>query len=183
MADKNPQIVKDLQDSYEKYWTNILPSTEKIARVIIGAPEQPVSRLTLAGVTPLQGQRAEWSQDGAARARQINGKWPLLVSTKGKYEIELRRWPRELNQPINVYKNLGSGAPIAEFENDAVHINPVKARIKIGPHDITKQIDPAKVAMLFTIGLETGPADLSTWFIDADGTARTAYWVYIQKKD
>ena len=181
IADQNPQIVKKLQDNYEKYWADILPSTEKIARISIGHPDQPLTKLALAGLTPPQGQRAEWSQDGAARAPEINGKWPLYVAAEGKCEFELRRWPGELNQPINAFKGLGNKAPISEFKKDAVQINPVKARLKIGPHDITKIIDSAEVAVFFTIDLNQGPTDLSTWFIDEDGTARSAYWVYIKR--
>jgi arylsulfatase A-like enzyme len=181
IAPQYPAIVKKLQDRYEKYWTDIWPYTEKIARISIGHPAQPLTKLSLAGLTPPQGQRTEWSQDGAAQAPEIIGKWPIYVAIQGKYEFELRRWPRELNQPINAFKNLGSQSPIREYKKDAVQITPVKARIKIGNDDMTRAIDPGKVAVIFTVELNQGPADLYTWFIDANGTARSAYWIYIKK--
>jgi hypothetical protein len=181
MAGQYPDIVKKLQNSYEKYWADILPNTENIARISIGHPAQPLTKLALTGLSPPQGKRAEWSQDGAAKAPEINGKWPIYVASKGKYVFELRRWPREVNQPINAYKNLGSQAPIREFIKDAVQIAPVKARLKIGNNDIIKAINPGKVAIYFTVELTQGPTDLHTWFIDANGTSRTAYWIYINK--
>jgi arylsulfatase len=181
IGQENHEIVKELQEQYEKYWTNILPHTERIARISIGNKAQSTTTLALAGLTPPQGKRAEWSQDGVAKARPINGKWYLRVEKAGTYQFELRRWPRELNKPINAFKGLGSGAPIAKFLKDAVQIDPVEVRVQVGEHDITKDIDPSQVSVVFNLKLKEGPVDLSTWFIDADGTSRSAYWVYVQK--
>jgi arylsulfatase B len=181
IASQYPDIVKKLQSSYEKYWADIWPFTKKTARISIGHPAQPLTKLSLTGLTPPQGKRAEWSQDGVAKAPEINGKWPIYVESNGKYEFELRRWPREVNRPINAYKNLGSQAPIREFIKDAVQISPVKARIKIGNTDIKRTINPEKVAVNFTVELSQGPTNLHTWFIDAEGTSRTAYWIYVKK--
>lgn len=181
IAVQNPEMVTKLQNAYEKYWSDILPFTEKTARVIIGHPAQPVTHLSLTGLTPPQGQPAEWSQAEAAEGCSINGIWPLLIASAGAYEFELRRWPREVNQPINAFKSLGSHVPMVKFKKDGVQINPVKARVKIGSEMKTKVIDASKKAVSFIFDLVQGPADLQTWFIDADGSERTAYWVYIQK--
>jgi hypothetical protein len=183
IAGQHPAMVQKLQEAYQIYWEDMLPYTQKTARVIIGNPLQSVTHLSLAGITPPQGQPAEWSQNGAAEGRPINGKWPLYVAAAGSYAFELRRWPREVNRPINAFKDLGSKAPISAFKKDAVQINPVMAHIKIGAEEITKKIDPGTEAVYFEIDLKPGPADLQTRFIDADGTERIAYWVYIKKNN
>lgn len=181
LADRHPGVVKELKDDYEKYWKDIQPYTERIARVHLGNPQQPVTTFSLSGVTPCEGCPAEWSMDGAIKARGITGKWPVFVEQPGLYEVELRRWPRELDQAINAYKGLGGRVPIKEFSKDAVQISPDSARVKIGDTDICRKINPDAKSIRFQITLAKGPTDLQTWFIDKDGTARVAYWVYVNR--
>ena len=80
-----------------------------------------------------------------------NGNFPLFVEAPGEYTIELRRWPKETARAINAYKGLGGRVPIKEFRDDAVQLMP------------------------------EGDTELQTWFIDSDGTERTAYWIYLKK--
>jgi hypothetical protein len=47
--------------------------------------------------------------------------------------------------------------------------------------DKTQDVNPDETAVTFQVTLPKGDADLQTWFIDKDGTKRTAYWVYVTK--
>ncbi len=181
LADRYPKVVNELKNAYEKYWKDIQPYTERIARVHIGDPRQPFTTFSLSGVTPCQGCPAEWSMDGAVNAREIVGKWPVYVEQSGQYEIELRRWPREVDQAINEFKGLGGRVPMREFREDAVQISPDSARVKIEDIDICRKINPDEKSIFYQVTLAQGPADLQAWFIDKDGTERVAYWVYVKK--
>jgi arylsulfatase A-like enzyme len=181
IADQFPGVVSELKDDYEKYWNDIQPYTERIARVHIGCPNQPVTEFALVSVTPCQGCSGSWSMADAINARKITGRWPVFVEQSGEYEIELRRWPRELNKAINAFKGLGGRVPMGKFQKDAVQISPESARVKIGEIDLRKTINPDKKSIKFKIDLEKGPTDIQTWFTYKDGTSSTAYWVYISK--
>ena len=181
LADRYPEIVQVLKDNHEKYWKDIQPYTERIARVHIGNPKQPVTVLSLSGVTPSNGGHAEWSMAGAIAARKINGKWPLYVEQSGQYEIELRRWPREVDRAINEFEDLGGRVPMKEFRKDATQIVPDSARVKIGDTNICRKLNSGAKSVKFQIKLDQGNTDIQTWFIDSDGTRRTAYWVYVKR--
>jgi len=181
VADKYPEIVKSLSEDFEAYWQDIFPSTQRIARVRIGNVKQPLSTLSLAGVTPQQGNPGQWSMAGAIDAEEINGSFPLFVEVPGDYTIELRRWPKEINKAISAYKGMGGRVPIKEFQEDAVQLIPEKARIRIGNVNLSKKVNPDKSAVVFQVRLPEGKTELQTWFIDGDGTERTAYWVYVKK--
>jgi arylsulfatase A-like enzyme len=181
IAGEHPDVVHELKNCYEDNYAEILPHTEKIARVHIGSQLQEVTRLTLAGITPFEFSHAEWSMDAAIRASAVNGKWPVFIEQDGMYEIELRRWPRELDRPINDFRGLGGSVPIREFKEDAIQIQPKEARVRIGDVDLSIPVNPAEKKVLFQAQLRKGPAELSTWFIESDGTTRVAYWVYISR--
>ncbi len=181
IADVYPEIVKELQEIYENDWRKIEPETKKTARICIGSGKQEETKLTLAGVTPYESSHAEWSMDAAIKASAVNGMWPVYIEEDGLYTIELRRWPRELNRPINDYLGLGGKVPIREFQEDAAKIAPKEARIKIGDVDLSKKINPEETKVVFQVQLKKGTSELNTWFIDSDGTTRVAYWVYITK--
>ena len=181
VAGANPEIVKELIARFEEYWGDIYPNTRRIARVRIGNENMPLTTLSLAGVTPPQGQPGQWSMAGAIDAEEINGIFPLYVETPGYYSIELRRWPAETGKAIEAYEGMGGRVPIREFKEDAVRIVPERARIRIGALEKTAPVDPEAQAVNFEVELDIGATDLQTWFIDADGTERTAYWIYIHK--
>ena len=172
---KHPEIVQAMTKHYEKWHAEARKLFDQERWITIGDRQ----------ANPMMLYSQDWVGDYCDNPRGLfqstaRGYWNVIVDRAGVYEIELRRWPRELNQPINAFKGLGSGAPIAKFEKDAVQINPIKARMQIGDHDITKNIDPSQISVVFDLNLTEGPADLSTWFIDADGTGRSAYWVYVR---
>lgn len=181
VANEFPEIVKELGQEYEEYWDDIFPFTKRIARVHIGNAKLQCTTLSLAGVTPTLGIPGEWAATQAVNAIGTNGNFPLFVEKAGVYDIELRRWPREVNKAINAYKDLGGNVPLYEFQEDAVQLMPEKAQIKMGYIDKTQKVNHDEVSVTFKVALPEGEADLQTWFIDEDGTSRTAYWIYIAK--
>ena len=182
VAERYPEVVEELKKVYEENWKYIQPYTEKIARVHIGDEKQAVSTFSLTNVTPCEGYLGDfWSIASAVNAIEIDGKWPVYVEQTGQYEIELRRWPKELDQPINAYEGLGGTVPITEFQTDAIQISPDSAIVRIEETYISRKIDPNEKSIRFQVSLNRGMTDLQTWFIDKDGTTRIAYWVYVRK--
>jgi len=183
LAEHYPDIGSELKAAYEKYWEDIHPFTEKTVRIRVGNPEHPVTSLSHMNFTPLQGGQTSWSMASVVDAyvADVEGKWHLYLEQSGDYEVELRRWPREVDQSINAFKELGCSVPSREFMENAVQISPDSARVKAGNVDTIKKIDPDLPSVNFRVTLSLGPADLQALFIDRDGTKRPAYFVYVKK--
>jgi hypothetical protein len=118
---------------------------------------------------------------GAIGACEVQGKWPLFIEQSGKYEIELRRWPKETDRAIDDFVGLGGRVPMKDFKKDAVQIVPHIAKVKVGDAEFSKEINPSEKSIQFELTLKQGKVDLQTWFIDQGGTGRSAYWVYLSR--
>ena len=60
-------------------------------------------------------------------------------------------------------------------------VQPVKARLTLGDIDETVAVTATDKAAVFEVSLEAGPTKLQTWFIDADGTERGAYFCCVER--
>ena len=88
------------------------------------------------------------------------GKWFVEVARAGRYEIELRRWPRHLDRPI-----------------EAVH-----ARIQITGKEWKHAVAPGAKQTTFEVDLPRGKTTLQTWLTLPDDRTRGAYFVYVTRR-
>jgi len=104
------------------------------------------------------------------------------VEHDGRYEISLRRWPKEaeaaLTADLPAYKDVdgvhppGKATPIA------------KARLKIGDVDVSKPVSKNDKAATFTVRLKAGKTKLRTWFHDEQGKELCgAFYVSVRRLD
>ena len=103
------------------------------------------------------------------KAAKANGFWAVQVACDGVYEFELRRWSKELDKPIN------ANIPGAKA------INAVRARLKVADVDTTMPVPSDVHSVAFRTRLKAGKTRVQTWFVDADGTSRGAYYLYVKR--
>ena len=121
------------------------------------------------------GSETTWNQTQIRSAPLANGFWALDVSRAGHYRFELRRWPRELDLPINApYTN---PKPNRETTPGAA-IAATRANIMIRDVNLTKPVLPEAKFVEFEFDLPLGPAELRTAFYDAVMNERGAYYLY-----
>ena len=103
-----------------------------------------------------------------------------MEARAGRYTFELRRWPRELDLPLNA----AYAPPAGNRESTPGRaIGGIKkARLRIGAVDKTVEVDDTQPAVRLTADLPAGPAELQTWLVSADGTERGAYYVYVRRE-
>ena len=82
----------------------------------------------------------------------------MEVEQSGKYEFTLRQQDE-----------------VAKF---AIQAN--LARLKIGGVDLKKPIDKGSPEVTFQVELKAGRTKLETWFTNAAGKSRGAYFVYVK---
>jgi arylsulfatase A-like enzyme len=163
IADGQPQVVEKLRKTYENWWADVSQRLDEYCEIIIGSDKQNPTRLMS---HDWHAQTVPWSQGAVRSGMQANGFWEVEFIRNGRYQFELRRWPKELDAPIN--ETIPGGKAITATE----------ARLKIGDVDMTVPVPRDAHAVTFWLSLKAGKTRLQTWFTDDRGNSRGAYYVY-----
>jgi hypothetical protein len=166
IADANPKVVEKLREFYEQWWADLSTGFDKYCEIVIGSDKQNPTRLMS---HDWHSPDPAWSQEAVRSGSQANGFWAVEIDRDGTYEFELRRWPIELDVPIN------AAIPGARA------IAAASARLKVGDVDVSKPVSKADHAVTFRVKLKAGKTRLETWFADGEGTSRGAYYVYAKR--
>ncbi len=182
LAPQHPEVAATLQEAYEGWWEDIDDQFHEYCRTIIGSPKQEVVQLDCQF---WHGEKALYNQRHVRNGQLTNGFWDLKVAQKGKYQIELRRWPRELDLAMDAAFPTPEQNPELEFMKDQARqlpsqvLQPVHAKLELGEQSFSSAISPGQKAVTFELELEEGPVELQTWLTDGDGRTWGAYYVYI----
>jgi hypothetical protein len=166
IADKHPEVVGMLGQRYEDWWADISQRFGEYCQIIIGSDKENPSRLMS---HDWHSPNPAWSQDAVRSASLANGSWAVEVARDGTYEFALRRWPVEVDKPINAA--IPGGKPI----------NATIARLKIADVDAAQMIPEGAHAATFRVQVKAGKTELQAWFTDDKGTSRGAYYVYVKR--
>jgi hypothetical protein len=165
ISNENPDVVKRLRVKYDKWWQSTSQRFNEYCSTIIGSDAEKITTLTSHdwhGDGP-------WNQEQIHQGRMKNSFWAIDVEQTGQYEISLRRWPAEADITITAAPDGGKALAIK------------KARLKIANFDKTIDVSADDKAAMFRMKLKAGPTRLQSWFTDADGTSRGAYYVYVRR--
>ena len=178
VIDQHPKIADAMQAHLDGWWDEVEATANEAQPVVIGHPaENPV---LLTG--------CEWldvfidQQQQVRRADLKNGWWEIEVAEAGRYEFELRRWPREADLALDAGL---PATPITDgtlLPGEALPI--VKARLKIGQRPMQhRRLAPGAKSAVFSVKLEPGRTRLYTWFEDAEMQSLIgAYYVYVKRE-
>jgi len=166
IADSNPQTVEKLRKAYEDWWQDVSERFDEYSEIILGSDKQNPTRLMS---HDWHSQKVPWNQGAVRNGMQANGFWAVEVARNGRYQIELRRWAKELDAGIN------------EAIPGGKAINVTRARLTIADQDMTVPVSRAAHAVTFDLRLRAGKTRLQTWFMDNMGNSRGAYYVYVKR--
>ena len=184
VAAAHPKIVKQLTLAYEQWWKSISERFDEYCNIVVGTGLENPCRLACQS---WHGAVVPYNHEHVRAGVQANGFWAIEVARRGLYEISLRRWPEEANTTINSFpsqkKRSGTEHYLAwnlyKLPNKVFKIT--QARLKVADFDATKPVTDGDTAIRFKVPLKEGPMRLQTWFKDADGTSRGAYFVSIRR--
>jgi arylsulfatase B len=167
VSSKDPEVVNRLRQAYEDWWMSVSPRFGECCEIIIGSDKENPARLTChdwhgSDLPP-------WDQTHVLKGEQANGFWAVEVAQAGEYEFSLRRWPGEVDQPINAAIPGGRAIQVS------------KARLTIGEIDLTEPVAEKAKEVVFRTPLKPGKTKLQTWLIADDGASRGAYFVYVKR--
>ncbi len=157
VATQHADVVAELRQVYEDWWADVSQRFGEYCEIVIGSDEEDPSRLT---AHDWHGPNVPWSQSHVRKEDQYpNGVWAVKAARAGQYEFTLRRWPSDVDRPI-----------------DATTV-----RLKVGDVDESKPVPTGAAAVTFNVELTAGPARLQTWLInEATGKSRGAYFVHVR---
>ena len=159
LAARNAEVVAELRRSYDAWWKSLEPVFDDTVRIVIGSQaESPTALTSHDWRTPDEAQ-VVWNAGQVNSLHAGNGYWALDVVRGGRYEIELRRWPRP--------SRLG--------------IDATRARLEIGGLEREMSTSPYDAGATFQVELAAGPTTLETWLTASSGKTRGAYFVYVRR--
>jgi arylsulfatase A-like enzyme len=171
IAADHPDVVERLRGEYETWWREISERGDEYVPIVLGHEAQNPTCLTSHDWHDAGTGYPVFDQSQVRRAVRSNGFWAVDVARAGRYEIELRRWQREVDQPI-------SGSIPGSFGQA---IKAVKAKLMVGGMEQTKAVESDDKAAVFSVTLKPGPARLQSWLVEEDGQSRGAYYVYVRR--
>lgn len=152
LAEKYPEIVKELYGEYELWWDDTSVDFDKYAQIYIGSKhENPVTL---------------YSHDSHSR----NGErvWVLNVARDGKYEIKLNKYRQESGRNIVGSGTGNKGLPL------------MNASLKIGNIEMQKEVTPGTQSVPFLIDLKEGTTCLQSVFMLENGETQRTNCVYVE---
>lgn len=165
IAGSGPQTVQKLRKIYEDWWEDVSVRFDEYCEIILGSDKQNPTRLMS---HDWHAERVPWNQGAVRNGMQANGFWAVEVARDGRYKIDLRRWPKEVDAGIN------------EAVEGGKTITATRARLTIADQDMTVPVSRNARAVTFELQLKAGKTRLQTWFMDDRGNSRGAYYVYMK---
>ena len=171
-----PDVVAQMRNHYEAWWTGVAPTVNTFSRLTIGSD----------AANPVLLAPTEWrnvfldQQDQVRTAPVKNGVWTIQVERAANYQVDLRRWPVEADTAITAGLPPYTAVDGTYVAGKALPIT--RARLKVANFDQTVPVTATDKVISFTVNLPSGPADLQTWFLNANGALLTgAYYVYVTR--
>jgi len=183
VAAQHPTVVEQFTEAYETWWGDVSDRFGEYCPIIVDPQKQETTVLTCQG---WHGDAIPYNQQHVRAGLQGNGYWVIDVARKGTYSVVMRRWPEELDEPLDALvppDALDPDRHDAEFrllKLPSGAIRPVAARLTVGEIDQTVDVSPGDREVAFQVELAEGEQRLQTWLADADGETWGAYYVYIR---
>ena len=182
VADNYPEVVADLTLAYESWWDDVSVGSDRHVPTVIDPARQREVMLT---AQSWHGDTIPYNQQHVRAGVTGTGYWAIDVRKPGRYQVELRRWPRELDLAM------GSSVPAPDlpdgadpkFELYVLRSNALEAKsagLIAGQQSLTQSVASADTAAVFRFDLESGVQILEAWFDSPDGESWGPYYVYIE---
>ncbi len=172
VAAQHPEVVARLRAGYDAWWSDIAPSFADVPHFVVGSQHENPVRLN---ALDLHGQPA-YMQHQVEMAERADGYWSIEVARAGEYEITLRRWPPEVNRPINdelsVMRLTKKGSKPAKIAGAQW------ARLLVGEQDLTEPLALSATEARFRVKLKAGRTKLQGWFINDQHLSGATFGAY-----
>jgi arylsulfatase A-like enzyme len=179
VAAEYPDVVERLLKGYDEHWSSL-----RLDRPL----ERPVMsrHATLRLSSDLAVDRARIEQRAVRQGVAMQLKWLLEAAEKGRYRLEVRRWPREADAAMTAglppagdpdLEYIGRTGWKTDIPGVALEIEEVELKLS-GRKTLRKRVTPVAKRIVFEVDLDDGEVDLEAWFVLKGGKRIGAYFVY-----
>lgn len=177
LAPDNQDVVERMKAFYNEWWGGVGDNLREYQPLVIGSPRENPMRLC----------SADWAwvyadnSDSVRGCVMDSGTWHVDVARDGVYDLTLRRWPEESGLGIS------DAAPVMEGVDGTLPAGkalPVaEAWLRAGDNEETKSVAPDAAEITFETRLSRGPAQIKSWWSDADGNHLAgAYYLSAERR-
>lgn len=179
VSDKYPEVVSRLRSAYLRWWDDVDDRFDQPVRIHIGSEANPIE---LTCMDWHECDTIPWHHGHILEALPANGYWTVEVTVGGTYMVELRRWPREADAPIDgvptTFDSMNYGYADG-WSAEATAIDPDLGVLDVGTQSYSQSIPSGTSAVAFDVELDPGPTTIQTAFLEPNAPTRGAYYVYI----
>ena len=182
VAADHPDVVARLSEGYERWWAKVSRQFDGTIPITVGADalETVVLNAHDWRNDPVE---CAWNQCQVRAGLEANGYWEIDVAAAGRYQFELRRWPREENRPLveGIPGELVRYYDLRDDYGGGRKISLVRATLRVAGNEQTRPIRETDKAIEFAVDLQAGETRLQTFLHANDGSAIGAYYVYVEQ--
>jgi len=187
LAAAHPDLVTELRRDYDQWWDLISDQFDRDEPMALGRDDEPV-KLTTHDIRN-EACDAVWNQRQVRAGQVTSGYWAIDVHQKGRYAIEVRRWPEETGYALTA----GIEGDDSKWRRDCIKEADAPAyeggtalaiqwaQISIGGKTLQREIESDAASTLFEIDLIPGPDRLYASFHDHTERSIAPYYVYIRR--
>ena len=95
-----PEVFQKMKNFYEKWWQELEPSVFEIVPVVVGNKKEDPVILTSNSWVGAGGINTQWAVANAT-GNPRGGVWHIEFEKKGRYSVELSRWPFHLQRTLS----------------------------------------------------------------------------------
>ncbi|RME67232.1 MAG: N-acetylgalactosamine-4-sulfatase [Verrucomicrobia bacterium] len=193
IAARHPDIVESLRREYESWWQLVYHDADEPIPFPVGEPGAPAETILhcMDWRYPPAQDDVPWHQGQIRRGVPMIGHWEIDICAPGRYRIELRRWPREVDRP------LGAGVEGDDIAWNRAETDPdyhdwytggrslpiERAVVTIGSRRFETPVDPDASCAVVEVDLPAGFTTLAAEFHGAGGLLAGAYYAAVARAD
>lgn len=156
IADKHPEILKELRALYQNYWDSVSTHMTPTALDLGNPAENPTHLCSQDWFLPVG--NPPWNFSEINQLKRITGPWHVNVIKAGTYRFTLRQLPTVANKPIQA----------------------VRAKMRIAGIETESPVEAGSKGVVFELELPAGQSTLETWLYDEKGEAGGAYFTEVE---
>ena len=178
IAEDFPEIVKELNFTYSKWWDRISKNKDFFNPIPVGKNSDEVT-LTSHDIHIKKDIYPAWHQEQVRLDKNPIGFWHIDVINSGKYKLSIHRYPKETQ--LNFNDIIPKGGYIEGGESFSEGIPVDVKKITISVDEKQKVINGSRDKYNVVLNLSKGTKNLSVRITDRKDKEREAYFVYLKK--
>ena len=178
IAEDFPEIVKELNYNYSKWWDRISKNKDFFNPIPVGKNSDEVT-LTSHDIHIKKDIYPAWHQEQVRLDKNPIGFWHIDVINSGKYKLSIHRYPKETQLNFNDIMPKGGYIEGGESFSEGIPVDVKKITISVDERQ--KVINGSRDKYNVVLNLSKGTKNLSVRITDRKDKEREAYFVYLKK--